>query len=109
MSNLSKIKSDHILEDDKSWTIDEKEGWGIFYIGRQDAVHNLYEIQRIDELKKFKDDDEALIFVATKALESSASKHRRVMLYLRDYSPNELDRLQAIAPELYSRLSHEIL
>ena len=67
------------------------EGWGVFSTGLQDAVHNPYELQRIDEDGKFVDDGEAIRFVCYKALQDVYGRHARAIKFLVEESPNEID------------------
>lgn len=67
------------------------EGWGIFHTGQQDDVHNIYELQRIDEVGKFADDTAAIKYVATKAFENPNSIYGDAIRFLIKESPAEIE------------------
>jgi len=67
------------------------EGWDVFHTGQQDAVHNLYELQRVDELGIFADDTLAILHVASLAHNDPSSLHADAIRFLAKNSPNEVD------------------
>lgn len=69
----------------------ETEGWSIFNTGRQDATHNPFELQRIDEMNMLKDDEAAIAYVISKATEHPNSFYANAVKLLFEISPNEID------------------
>ena len=83
-----------------------KDGWGIFYTGIQDAVHNEYELQRLDEAGIFESDVEAIYHVVALADNYTSGLHAQALYWLASNSPNELDGTiqHIIGKDTYSRL-----
>lgn len=69
------------------------EGWDVWYTGTQDACHNLYEIQRLDEAEIFADDTLAILHVASLAHNDTSSLHGDAIRFLAKNSPNEIDSM----------------
>lgn len=69
----------------------ETEGWGIFYTSIQDDKHNMYELQRLDEMKIFESDDHAIRFVTDKAM-SGSTAHTEAIKWLIKESPTEISK-----------------
>lgn len=67
-----------------------EEGWGIFYTDMQDAVHNLYELQRVDEDAVFESDVEVCYHVVALAENDTNGLHAKALYWLHENSPNEL-------------------
>lgn len=70
-----------------------REGWDVFYTGQQDTRHNLYELQRVDEVEIFADDTLAILHVASLAHNDSSSLHADAIRFLAKNSPNEIDSM----------------
>lgn len=70
-----------------------EEGWDVFYTGQQDACHNLYELQRVDELGIFADDTVAILHVASLAHNDPSSLYGDAIRFLAKNSPNEIDSI----------------
>jgi hypothetical protein len=66
-------------------------GWAVFYTGIQDATHNLYELQRVDELGIFESDKDAIKHVVRVAMEDASSVEADAIRFLAKESPNEID------------------
>lgn len=82
-------------------------GWAIFYTGEQNATHNLYELQCVGELEIFATDDEAILHVVDKVIESPKDgPYAEALLFLAKHSPNEIDSVirRAIGPEKFATL-----
>jgi len=90
--------------------ISETEGWSIFYTGIQDAVYNIFELQRLDEEAIFANDDEAIRHVVKKAIEDPKSIHASAIRFLVKESPNEVDSVirGAVKVGLFLRLVKEL-
>jgi hypothetical protein len=69
----------------------QNEGWDVFYTSIQDSVHNIYELQRVDEGEVFSSDDEAILFVVEEAIKDPRGNHSHALLFLAKHSPNEVD------------------
>ncbi len=84
----------------------EAEGWGIFYTGINDGVHNLYELQRLDMEEFFPDDKTAITHVVVMAINKPKGIHAEALLYLARYSPNEIDSIvrKAVGDETFAEL-----
>lgn len=82
------------------------EGWGIFHTGEQNATHNLYELQRIDEDDVFSSDDDAIKFVVDEAIKHPKGIHADALLFLAYQSPNEIDNIirSAVSKETFAKL-----
>ena len=92
-----------------SWTIENKawnEGWDIFHTGQQDACHNLWELQAVDEKQIFEDDHNAILFVVGKVEQDANSYHADALRFLLKESANEMDSVirSAIGEERYNSL-----
>ena len=92
-----------------------KEGWLISFTGLQDAVHNLYELQRVDEpedgsLPEFEDDDEAVKFVVEMANRNPGGLHAKAVIFLADNSPNEISSVfkDIIPTEVFNMLLKQL-
>lgn len=70
----------------------KSKGWYVCYTGIQDAVHNLYELQKDDDAGIFRTDDEAIQFVAWSAL-GGDDEAIKAIKYLIKHSPNEIDSM----------------
>ena len=83
-----------------------KEGWCVSYTGLEDAVHNIYELQRVDELNIFINDDEAIKHVVKMAEADVTGLHAKTLKWLAKHSPNELESVvwDVIGRETYSAL-----
>lgn len=69
-------------------------GWGLFYTGVQDSVHNLYEIQRVDDECIFHDDNDAIRYVVMMAIVLDGKGiEADVIRWLMRSSPNEVDNV----------------
>lgn len=68
------------------------EGWGVFK-NTPDATHNIYELQKLDELEIFNSDDEAIKYVVNKAIGNPKSIHSAAILFISRNSPNEMDSI----------------
>jgi hypothetical protein len=64
-----------------------KEGWDLFFSQGSDSGD--YQIQRIDEIKLFNNDIEAIRFVYKKALEGS-KRHRKALARVMILNPQEI-------------------
>lgn len=64
------------------------EGWGVFH---SHLNSNTYEIQNLSDDDRFEDDEEAVKFVVSKALESPYGRHAKAIKFLVESSPNEVD------------------
>ncbi len=71
----------------ESWDL----GWAVFYTGIQDTTHNLYELQRVDELGIFESDKDAIKHVVRVAMEDASSLEANAIRFLAKESPNEID------------------
>lgn len=77
----------------------EDEGWGIFYTAIDDDTHNLYELQRNDDIGNFKDDHEAKEYVVDQAMEKPKSHYAMALLWLSKYCPDEIDDIKLLIGE----------
>lgn len=83
----------------------EDEGWGIFYTALNDDTHNLYELQRFDDIGNFKDDHEAKEYVVDQAMEKPKSHYAEALLWLARYCPDEIDDIKLlIGQEKFAKL-----
>ncbi len=71
----------------------ESEGWSIVNTGLQDAVHNIFELQRLGDMLNFQNDKQAIRHVVKKAIESPDSIYADAIRFLAKESPNELDSM----------------
>lgn len=82
------------------------EGWGIFFTDQQDATHNLYELQKLDESEDFESDDAAIAWVVISATLNPKGFHAEALLFLANNSPNEIDSVvrSAVSPSQFAAL-----
>lgn len=87
-----------------------KDGWGIFYTGTQDAVHNEYELQRLDEAGIFESDVEAIYHVTALAENDPSGIEAKALYWLAENSPNELDGTiqHIIGKDAYTLLTKQL-
>lgn len=80
------------LEISDIFELGNKYGWGIFYTGFQDDNHNLYELQRIDDMNLFDNDSSAIEYVVTYATFDVNSEEAKAIRWLWENSPMEINR-----------------
>ena len=71
----------------------EAEGWGVVYTSIQDPTHSIYELQRMDEMSVFENDDAAHAHVVAAAEKDPNGFHADAIRFLVEYSPNEIDSI----------------
>lgn len=88
----------------------KQEGWCISYTGIQDATHNIFELQRIDDDGKFENDDEAIKHVVNQAIKDTKSVHASAIKFLVKESPNEVDSIvrTAIDKDTFSLMLNKL-
>ncbi|MEO7049537.1 MAG: hypothetical protein ABI091_29815 [Ferruginibacter sp.] len=70
----------------------QKEGWSIFTT-IPDATHNVFELQSIDAMGVFEDDDAAIRHVVKESIKNEKGFHAQAILFLAKESPNEIDSI----------------
>lgn len=74
----------------------KKEGWSIFHTGQQRPEHNIYELQRMDEMDIFKSDRDAMLFVVNSAIKNPEGIHLKALKWLQEYSPKEIGSISKV-------------